>query len=56
MPCYCRSGSRRGILILPGLGNNSEDYNGLASQLSQELGLVVRVAQVSLAWWYGWHR
>ncbi|MEW5306959.1 MAG: hypothetical protein WDW36_009386 [Sanguina aurantia] len=42
--------SPRGVIILPGLGNNSADYTTLAAKLEAE-GLVVTVAQVSRIDW-----
>ena len=46
----CSSSPKRGVLILPGLGNNDQDYNPLAELLRRK-NLVVETAQVSRADW-----
>lgn len=40
----------RGIIILPGLGNNSADYDGLAAQLRAK-GVAVAIAPVARIDW-----
>jgi NAD(P)H-hydrate repair Nnr-like enzyme with NAD(P)H-hydrate epimerase domain len=42
--------AQRGVLILPGLGNNAADYTKLAGLL-QEKGMAVQVAQVERIDW-----
>eukprot|EP00798_Chlamydomonas_sp_ICE-L_P010648 gene10648-12328_t len=43
--------AKRGVILLPGLGNNDADYATLAAYLAAEQGLVVRVAPVARIDW-----
>ncbi|KAG1676946.1 hypothetical protein FOA52_014822 [Chlamydomonas sp. UWO 241] len=45
-----RAAPARGVLVLPGLGNNAADYDDLAEQL-RSMGLGVEVAQVARLDW-----
>ncbi|PNH05599.1 hypothetical protein TSOC_008106, partial [Tetrabaena socialis] len=45
-----RTPTSRGVLILPGLGNNAADYGPLAAQLEAR-GMAVEVAQVTRPDW-----
>lgn len=44
------SPARKGVVVLPGLGNNKKDYDAIAADL-EEQGLVVNVAEVTRIDW-----
>lgn len=51
-PACCRATASRGVLVLPGLGNNNSDYAELAQTL-ESLGVAVETAAISRLDWCG---
>ena len=43
---------KRSVVILPGLGNNRNDYNIMQQQLEDDYGFCVETADVSRVDWY----
>lgn len=47
---YASAPARKGVVVLPGLGNNKKDYDAIAADL-EEQGLIVNVAEVTRIDW-----